>query len=236
MMKRFDTIRRHRGFSLTELAIVLIIVALLLGGLMAPIGAQREMQRLADTRRLLEQAHEALLGFAVIYGRLPCPANPATATGAAGAGEEYPPAAGGCSIALEGALPWATLGLPETDAWNRRFTYRVTAGFAGIVPVGKNAAFDLATTGDIDVFAAAGGATLVNDAPAIVVSHGANGLGAFLPTGTQIAASLNADEQENSDADNVFIGAMNAPDFDDQLVWMALPILKNRMVSANKLP
>lgn len=221
---------------MTELAIVLIIVALLLGGLMAPIGAQREMQRLADTRRLLEQAHEALLGFAVIYGRLPCPANPAMATGAAGAGEEYPPAAGGCSIAQEGALPWATLGLPETDAWNRRFTYRVTAGFAGIVPVGKNAAFDLATSGNIDVFTAAGGATLVNDAPAIVVSHGANGLGAFLPTGVQIAASLNADEQENSDADNVFIGAMNAPDFDDQLVWMALPILKNRMVSANKLP
>lgn len=236
MRRRPRNTASHKGFTLTELTVVLIIVALLLGGLLMPLSAQRDTQNLNKTRRLLEQARESLLGFAAIYGRLPCPANPAIATGTAGAGIEYPPDDTGCTVAREGALPWGTLGLPETDAWDRRFTYRVAAAFARRVPAGQNAAFALNDNGDIDVFAVAGGATLVQRAPAIITSHGTNGRGAYLPSGAQLALSPDADEQENADADNVFVGATATPTFDDLLAWISPSILMNRMISAGRLP
>jgi prepilin-type N-terminal cleavage/methylation domain-containing protein len=48
--------RRSDGFTLTELAVVLAIVALLLGGLMYTLAAQTDQRNFEETRRRLEQA------------------------------------------------------------------------------------------------------------------------------------------------------------------------------------
>ena len=58
--------RRHRGFTLTELAVVLTIVAILLSSLMYTLSAQSEARGRDETLRRLEQAKELLLTFAAM--------------------------------------------------------------------------------------------------------------------------------------------------------------------------
>jgi prepilin-type N-terminal cleavage/methylation domain-containing protein len=124
---------RAHGFTLAELAIVLVIVALLVGSLLAPLSTQIDSRNLADTRRALAEIRETILGYAVVNGRLPCPALANVASGAAGAGLEGTRAASGCTN-IAGVVPWATLGVAETDAWGRRYSYRVTRAFTKAVP------------------------------------------------------------------------------------------------------
>lgn len=244
--------RRARGFSLVEMAVVMAILGLLLGGLLMTLQAQQTAQRAQETGRLVTQAKDALLGYAAIHGRLPCPADPALASGSAGAGLERTPTAAGCTGGETGTLPWATLGLPETDGWNRRFTYRVSALFSrtvdpsrtaaqygcatspGVVPT--QAAFALCSPGDGTVRAASGGADLVTEAPAVLVSHGANGFGSALPSGATVPASADADEIENADGDAVFVERTPTDSFDDRADWLSGAVLMNRMVQAGRLP
>lgn len=242
---------RARGFSLVELAVALVVVALVLGGLLTLTAAHGAAQRVRDTERMLAQAREALLGFAAANGRLPCPAQPTLAAGAPGAGVERPPTATGCTGGPVGVLPWATLGLPELDAWGRRFTYRVSAlhsrtvivrpptlfGCATPPPVAPTqAAFALCSPGDNLVRVSAAGAALVNDAPAVLVSHGANGFGAFLPSGAALAASADVDEQENGDNDNVAVQRTPTANFDDLVLWLPSSLLAQTMLQAGRLP
>lgn len=237
------------GFTLVEMAIVLMIVGLLLGGLIPTLSAQMESQHISETRKSLGEIQEALIGFAIINGRLPCPADPTIATGQAGAGaERTPPCTGGNST---GVLPWATLGVGETDAWGNRYTYRVTDYFADSIasatfgsgctpsPTPTQASFALCSSGNLDVrSAASGGTSIAIDAPAVIISHGKNGAGAYTRQGTQLPAGSNADEQENSDgtADNNYASHTPTPGFDDEVVWLSVNILLNRMVTTGKLP
>ena len=64
---------RIRGFTLIEVAIVVAIVGVLLGAMLAPLSARYELVRLRQARGALAQAEEALYGFALTHGRLPCP-------------------------------------------------------------------------------------------------------------------------------------------------------------------
>lgn len=244
--------RMQRGFSLVEVAVVVVIVGFLLAGLMTMLAAQQAAQRSQENRRLMLQAKEALLGFVAINGRLPCPADPTSVSGTAGAGVERAPTATGCTGGTVGVLPWTSLGLPETDAWHRRFTYRVSAFFARTVdptraasqygcasapPVAPTrAAFALCTPGDNVVRATAGGADLVTDAPAVLVSHGPNGWNAFLPTGSAMAASGDADETENGNGDAIFVDKTPTDAYDDATDWLAAPVVMNRAVQSGRLP
>lgn len=228
--------QQQNGFTLTELTIVLVIVALLVGGMMMPLSAQRDIQNINENQKMLAEIKEALLGFAVINGRLPCPARPDLTSGSIGAGLEIAPVSGGCTgSVLSGVLPWATLGLPELDTWGRRLSYRVTGEFAQPVTSGQSA-FILSSNGDAYVRVTTGGTTLASAIPAVVVSHGVNGLGAYLPSGNLMSASTDADEIENTNADLNFVSKTATPTFDDMVVWLTPNVLKNRMISAGKLP
>jgi prepilin-type N-terminal cleavage/methylation domain-containing protein len=135
-----------KGFTLVELAVVVVVIALLLAAAMIPLSTQIEVRNVADTRRTMDGVREALIGFAQANGRLPCPANGTTAEGAvdsatwptpiAAGNEQWDPANLRCFIAF-GVVPWSTLGVPETDSWGRRFTYRVAPAFADDVNVWK---------------------------------------------------------------------------------------------------
>jgi prepilin-type N-terminal cleavage/methylation domain-containing protein len=243
--------RRTKGFSLVELAIGLVIVAMIVSGLLMFTMTHNAVQRTQDTERLLAQARQALLGFAAVNGRLPCPAQPGLASGAAGAGQERPPTAAGCTGGQAGVLPWATLGLPELDAWGRRYTYRASAlysrtvaprpptAFGCAVPPAvapAQAAFALCTPGDNQVRVSAAGAPLVAGAPAVIVSHGPNGAGAALATGATMAPSAEADEQENHDGDAVMVDRGPTAVFDDLAVWVPTSLLMQTMLQAGRLP
>ena len=94
--------RSHRGFSLVELAIVFAIVALLIGGAMMTLSAQVEQRNSGETQRRLDAAVNALIAFAIVNGRLPCPA-------VAGAtGDESPAGGGACTTWYGGFLPAKT--------------------------------------------------------------------------------------------------------------------------------
>jgi len=114
--------RDARGFTLIEMAVAMFIIALLLGSILVPLQTQIESRNLESTHRMLDQAREAIIGFAAANGRLPCPAS-ATSNGA-----EHFFSAGGnatngiCHASVTfasvyiGFLPAATLGFSPVDA------------------------------------------------------------------------------------------------------------------------
>lgn len=221
----------ERGFTLVEIAIVLVIVGLLLGGLLMPLSAQVEQRRISETQKTLDEIKEALIGFAVANKYLPCPADPTLASGTAGAGQARPFAAGACAGGNGGVLPWATLGVNETDAWGNRYTYRVTVGFADTTTF-----FTLSSSGDSTIRITSGGTSVASTIPAVIVSHGKNGSGAYNTAGTQLTVSTDADEVENSNNDTNFVSKTPTATFDDLVAWLSPNILFNRMVTAGKLP
>jgi prepilin-type N-terminal cleavage/methylation domain-containing protein len=230
-MKR--VLRRHGGFTLIELAVVLAIFGLLLGILVVPLSTQVDQNRIAEAERQLASVREALIGFAIANGRLPCPAISAVATGAANAGNENRVGAACAPGFSEGVLPWATLGVPETDPWGRRLTYRVTLAFADDFVAGMQASFLITDSGNINV--TDGAVNIASNVPAVVVSHGKNGRGAWRTDGVQIGGAA-GNELENANGTITFVSRGHAPDFDDLVVWVSPNTLKSRMVAANRLP
>src|SRR5450756_1293281 len=126
-----NLIIQQKGFTLVEMAMVLLIVALLLGGMLVPLSAQMEQRNVSETQKSLSEIKEAIIGYALANGQLPCPADPSIATGLTNAGIVRPT----CTTVANssGVLPWATLGVSETDAWGNRYTYRVTPEFADAI-------------------------------------------------------------------------------------------------------
>ena len=234
-------IRTNHGFTLVEMAIVLMIVALLLGGLLPTVTSQLEQQRNNETSKLLAEIREALIGYALINGRLPRPATSETD----GAERAVCATTADCA----GFIPWATLGISKLDSWGKIIRYSVTPNFA-------NAPFTLSATVATKTIkpdsvtatylAGQGGCSLINQCvPAVIFSHGRNNFGTG-DSGNVLADSsaTNADEGTNNDknTDNFFsrIHSNNTTasggEFDDIVVWVPLNTLMSRMVSAGKLP
>jgi prepilin-type N-terminal cleavage/methylation domain-containing protein len=99
----------HRGFTLIEVAICMVILGLVLTGLVVSLSQQLQQRRLMDTRTTLKDANDALLAFVTANARLPCPAL------VGGNGIESTTAPGVCTAAA-GLLPAVTLGLSNLDA------------------------------------------------------------------------------------------------------------------------
>ena len=311
--------KRNRGFTLAELAVALVIIGLLLASSLIPFSTQIEVRNASDTRRTLDQIKEAVMGFAQANGRLPCPARGQTPTGtidsvvrvppaffAAGA-EQYDTTNKQCYV-VWGVVPWSTLGVPETDAWGRRFSYRVSPAFADdpslttwqsrstaytppvppptylaqavtspTSPANQTPSCDLTTApsqstialctfGDIAVLTRSYSdhsvvTPLGAGVPAVFVSHGKNGFGAFQSNGQPLTSSAGADELANSNGtaqatptggylSNAYYSRDPTPsatgcddttgtlfcEFDDIVAWISQPILVARMVSAGRLP
>lgn len=246
--------KRATGFTLVELSLALIIIGLVLSGMLGAYRNQLEANRIRETRQALADIREALFGFTLGHGHLPCPADPALASASPGAGVESRTAAGQCTRE-EGVLPWATLGLKELDAWGGRFSYRITDYFADTnhttIGAGSSCApaadlaisFAVCSSGDITILSQPG--TLgVPTSVAVFVSHGKNLQGAYGPQGGTRSAGSTGAELENANEDTVFISQpfvnqineSSSVNYDDLVEWIPASLLIGKMVEAKRLP
>jgi prepilin-type N-terminal cleavage/methylation domain-containing protein len=235
--------KQDTGFTLVEIAIAIFIIALLLGSILVPLTTQVEQRQISDTQKTLDEIKEALLGFAVANGYIPCP-DKTTAAGAGTMNDGQEDVSAGTCVALEGNLPWVTLGVANTDPWGNRFRYRVAGAFAQRSP---SSIFTLTTTSTVEVCAVTGCATRLTTSgdgpPAVILSHGRNGYGAInANTGVANTAATSADELENTNGNTTYVyrvatgvGA-TVGEFDDVVTWLSRNLLVNRMVAAGKLP
>jgi prepilin-type N-terminal cleavage/methylation domain-containing protein len=236
--------RGQQGFSLVELAVVLVILGFVLAALLLPLQAQRENTFRTQTENQLEIVRKALIGFAQTNGYLPCPAT------AASAGQEARNA-GNCTNQA-GFLPAATLGVQPTDVdgfavdgWNNPIMYAVANSDNG-----GAATPDFITPGDMNIVG------IADLAPNLIVCPSADNCPATYLVTNAVAviysqgstATLGAggdDENENLNAvagvDTVFvnrgISSANHPggEFDHMVVWISPYVLYNAMIQAGQL-
>jgi len=252
---RLERAPRSHGFSLTEIAVVLVIVSLLLGSAMFTLSAQTDQRNFEETRRRLETARELVLAFAIANGRLPCPGTTS--------GDESL-TTGNCTSPWGGFLPARTIGFQVVDAngfaldaWANRIRYAVSSNAialtgctgsstqphftnatnlrangitcqpADLVICNRAPASPTATVCD-----AGTNVTNQNTVVAIVFSTGKNGA-----TG---GTGLN--EARNLANNRVFVSRTPDPstaaggEFDDQMLWIPVGELYAKLIASGRLP
>lgn len=241
------TLNTERGFSLVEMAVVLVILGFVIAALLLPLQAQRNQFFQTETENQLEIARKALIGFAQSRGRLPCPAI-ATSNGI----ENPIPATGTCTSPV-GFLPAATLGIQPTDkdgfaidGWNNRLRYAVSQ----VNTVGGAATPDFTTTNEMNNVTIAAldpdlrvcenssvadcstTKYLTNNAVVVIYSSGPNG---------SIGGGADEANQGVSIPPTTFYSrtptAAGSTDgeFDDLVVWISPYVLYNAMIEAGQL-
>lgn len=239
---------KRSGFTLVEMAMVLLIVGLLLGGLLPTISGQVERQRTSETEKQLNEIKDTLIGYAIINGRLPCPAS-STSNGIEA------PSGGTCTTNLtnNAYLPAVTLGLSGTDSsgfiedgWGNPIRYAVTTGGGsafttsisgiGISSIGTTSNLIVCSTASSsNTYCSVSNSKLTENAVAVIYSTGKNG--ASSGTGTDEAENPNTN---SADTDRVFVShtpsATTGNEFDDLMIWISPNVLVSRMVAAGRLP
>lgn len=234
--------KHQKGFSLIELAIGLVIIGLIFGGAIVSLSTQKENEGRRETEDLMRTVKEAITGFAMVRGYIPCPAT-------AGSNGQENRGGGGTCNNQHGFVPYAALGLSASldsnrrlvDSWGHPMLYSVTTADNN-----GNGSPDFTTPGemrsvtmqvlspDLRVCQAAncpGGTEITDSAPVVIISTGKNG-----------AVGQGTGEQENTDnADNQFVSSAYSHQdgnghFDDLVEWISPQLLYNRMVNAGQLP
>lgn len=239
------------GFSLVELAVVLLILSVLAAVLLVPLSGREEIRRRHDTTAALAEIREALIGFAIIYKRLPCPTRQADPAAADYGLEETPP----CGTDAEGYLPWRTLGVAPFDAWGSPRTdaadpwagywrYRADPGFA-VAPADTTCGWPVWPVGPRTAFS---GRLTVEDAAGAELTVSSGGLPAC-PDGEEarkLAAAVvfSTGPNRTPDGENASYEASGTAryqqdnpttSFDDILIWIGKPLLIGRMGAAGSL-
>lgn len=243
--------RQQHGFTLVELAMVLFVVSLVIGGLLVPLASQLEARQRGEAQARLEEIREALVGYAIINGTLPCYTTEVDPDAA-----NYGEADAVCtpaSLTTDGILPWKTLGLTSgmdpwgiprvasTDAWSGYWRYRVDPDFVST--------FSLATepngTALLYVRMLNAGASEIGSTAFTVLTSGTERpIALVYSTGANLTADgLNASYEttvttyESGNVSNLDRDGDGTEDeFDDLMIWITRPALYARMVSAGTLP
>lgn len=266
MKFRITTISFLKGFSLVEMAIVLLILGVVLSGFLGALGANTETTRRLEAKNKLREIEEALYGFAQIHKRLPCPANDDNSGFESISGDEDD---GNCTR-QHGMLPNATLGLSGgvdengflLDPWGNPYRYSVAdttpgagsstryTGRTGIQDIYDDAANAIvydATDPHLRICDTTdcSGVIMSDVAPAVVLSMGNN-------WGSIEEGTASAEEEENAGdfttksypngtypvtGSNDFVVTDYSEDnFDDMLIWISPHLLLSKIIAAGQLP
>lgn len=223
--------KQERGFSLIEMAIVMVILGALLGGLLMPLSAQRDVNNRKATETQLDEIRNALIGYAIQNRRLPCPSP-------AGSGvSPQPPAP--CPAGNRG-VPYETLGVAGAqkngdlvDVWQRPIIYRVHPSF--VQPITAN---PIATPLYIVCRAQpcnnlpATTTRITNNAVAVIFSTGKDG--PEIPVSTSPDQVLNLTAGTNSFVMRP-LSELAGAEFDDIVIWISQPQLVYELSKAGRL-
>ncbi|WP_049762591.1 type II secretion system protein [Saccharophagus degradans] len=218
----------QHGFTLLEMAVVMVILGLLLGGLLGPLASQRESKNLNTVNQQLLEIHDALLGYAAVNGFLPCPSR------ANSSGLEARNGAGRCQQE-HGFVPIRTLGLQGPvdsntrllDPWLVPIRYSLTS-------VGTwEYARGVQLNGSASNYRVCGQSVcsevLADNVVAVIFSLGENGN----------LTTTSVDELENTDGDDTFVSRVKSEasgsEFNDTLRWLSPNILMHQLVKAGRL-
>lgn len=213
------------GFNLIEMAIVLVIIGVLLGGLLTPLSTQFDNSRRTGAETTLADIHDALIGFAATNGRLPCPAT------AASNGLAAPNNATAACTSNHGFVPVRTLGLNGSvdgnslliDPWLSPYRYSVTDANGG------------AYTNDITLNLVPDFQVCQESACLNVIAD--NVVAVLVSQGDDTAGSAN--QLENSDGDTIFVDTelseAAGSEFDDHVYWLSPSVLSYHLLRAGQL-
>ncbi len=199
---------RTEGFTLVEMALVMLILGFLFTGLFSSLGSWMENRKYADTRARMTKVEDALIGYALANnGGLP--AADTDGDGIADPG------------ANRGTLPWRTLGLDEgirLDAWQHPFVYHVDAAYRENPPaVPPDTATGLRVNDLSGQRLTAGNP----EAPiAVLVSFGRNGVG----------------DGDNGNANAAYTSNATVEGFDDEVCWLSRYLVLGKLVDAGIWP
>ena len=244
------------GFTLTELAVVFFIVALLMATAMFTLSAQNDQRNFEETRRRLEAARDLVLAFAVANGRLPC-------SGTA-SGDENPAGGGACASPWGGVLPARTIGFQITDtngfgldAWNNRIRYAVSSNAVALVGcTGTSTQPHFTNTTNLranGITCQPGDLVICSRSPAAPANTTCDGGTAVTNQNTVVAIIFSTgkngatggtglNEARNLDNNQLFVSKTPDPvgaaggEFDDQMVWITAGELYSKLIAAGRLP
>jgi prepilin-type N-terminal cleavage/methylation domain-containing protein len=256
--------KQTQGFSLLEVAIVMVIMAILITAIGIPLATQLDQQKTKDTEKQLELIKEAIYGFAMANGRLPCPASADSAGRESFCSADSPAACGtelvvysanGRCFASDGFVPSATLGLAPVDAngfmldgWAdgsavRRLRYAAASKtVATITNVltrsdGIKSATMASVTGTADyLYLCAPGLAAVPTTNCGTAQELTRLAPFVIYSLGKDVSNTSSDSANNQNNDIVFTSGGQTAGFDDLVTWGSLNTLFARMVQAGKLP
>lgn len=201
----------NQGFTLIEISMVLLIIGLLASTLAVPMTQKLGHTQFRQTDEYLHLANEALYGFALEQGRLPCPAKDESGLEAS------------APCLTQGWLPWKTLGLRRDDAWGQTLRYLADNKLTQLIKHNTQPINDLKVV-DSE------GLALTGTVAAIIFSTGAN---AGRPDETD-------HEKNNRLGSSNIIYAKSTPlppegGLDDSATWISPIVLKNHLARQGRL-
>lgn len=228
--------KRERGFTLVEMAFVLLIIGLLTKTAIGPLAALQEHGKREHAEKDLEVVRDTIFAHLVAYGALPCPLQETNADSSyltmVVDGDN---AANGqtCKV-FSGLVPAFSLGLAGSvnaigallDPWGREYRYTVSS--TNHTEQGNAQLPDWTTPGEA---ASVGISSLSSDITLCNTSTGTDCTGrsirsnqiAFVVMSTAGDHSMQGLQAENQDNDNFFVvtdeSIVEGRQFDDLLVW-----------------
>jgi len=248
------------GFTLIEIAIVLLVVTILLGYSVAMFPKQQELKQYRAVEAEMDSIIEHLIAHAQVNGRLPCPDTSAGGTVADIDGIEDRVGINDCEASF-GFLPARTLGMNGRyndagvleDSWGQGYGYAISevdAGVNGDIDLvtangirdegmaAVSAALDLSICDDSAVAgfdltcAAAASNDVVINVAAVIISLGKDNA---IPATSNIQAE-NLDDFHNGANDTVYVFSPRRDDYDDVVKWIPASLLFSKMIEAEQLP
>jgi len=228
--------KNKRGFTLIEVSLVLVIIALTFGSLLFPLGTIMEQKSIDESKVKIKELKRSILNFVMSNYRLPCPDTDLD-------GAEN--LSGVNCTNVSGSIPYVTLRSPHSqDSWGQPFTYRVSGQLAdrsntnacGVAPPGVSIAVCSAdpafTEAEINVFSYDASGT---PQPAAI------GVAAIILSTGRNTGILGDAQNENLDNDTEFAktnyGGTNASvPFNDIVVWITVNELIAELINTEVLP